>query len=115
MLEKSKRVSFVFDYMRRGCIGGGSGLEIGKGTMEPTIDQVKALNGRIFAMLSEDELEVYKFFRDRGRKFGVAVLLIPDEPYSDEVAEDLARAATIQHTEEILRRRNTRVCVTVQG
>lgn len=38
--------------------------------MAPTIDAVKALDGRIFAMLDASELETLEFYRAQGRKFG---------------------------------------------
>ena len=62
-----------------------------------------------FAMLSPAELEVFRFYRDHGRKFGVAVSIIGDVD-----AEELARAASRQHAEEILRRSRGKVYVKVQ-
>ena len=36
-------------------------------------EHIIALNGKIFAMLSPLELEVVRYFRDRGRKSGITV------------------------------------------
>ena len=49
----------------------------------PTIDQIKALDGRIFAMLTAEEAAVLDFYRKQGRKYDVAISIItkadPDE------------------------------------
>lgn len=75
---------------------------------EPTIEQVKALNGRIFAMLTPEELEVFRFYRDRGRKYGVAISV------SSDVFQAELASATPKHAEEILRRTNSKIAVDVR-
>lgn len=74
----------------------------------PTIEQVKALDGKIFAMLTNSEQAVLNFYRDRGRKFGVAVSII-----SEADADELARASSREQADQILKRANSRVQVTV--
>ncbi len=73
----------------------------------PSIESVMALDGRIFAMLSEGEREALDFYRTQGRKYGVAVSIInkadPDE---------LAQARTEAQADEIMRRANSIVSVT---
>lgn len=44
--------------------------------LTPTLDQIQALDGRDFAMLSTVELEVLKFYRNQGRKFDVAISIV---------------------------------------
>ena len=73
-----------------------------------TIEAVRALDGRIFAMLSGDELEVLGFYRVQGRKFDVAVTI---ENLAD--ADELKRAASPVQADEIQRRRNSRISVRV--
>jgi hypothetical protein len=74
----------------------------------PTIEEVKALDGKIFAMLSEDEQTVLNFYRDRGRKFGVSVSII-----NEANSEELALAPSMKQADQILKRTNARVSVTV--
>lgn len=81
----------------------------GKGAMEnPSIEQVKALDGRIFAMLNSDEEAVLNFYRDHGRKFGVSVSII-----NEADPEELAQASSRQQADHILKIANSRVRVTV--
>jgi hypothetical protein len=42
----------------------------------PTIQAVKALDGRMVEKLSGSELETLQFYRAKGRRFGVAVSII---------------------------------------
>ena len=74
----------------------------------PSIEAVKALDGRIFAMLSPEEEAILNFYRDRGRKFGVSVSIINE---ADPV--ELARAPSRLQTDQILKCSNSRVHVTV--
>ncbi|SEU40125.1 hypothetical protein SAMN03159335_06199 [Burkholderia cepacia] len=74
----------------------------------PTIEQIKALDGKIFAMLTDSEHEVLKFYRDRGRKFGVAVSII-----NEADPDELSRASSREQADQILKRANSRVSVTV--
>lgn len=72
------------------------------------IAAVKALDGKNFAMLSPEEEELLSFYRSQGRKFGVAVCII-----SDVDPEELARAPSQLHVDQILKRGNSRISVTV--
>lgn len=74
----------------------------------PTIDEVKALDGKIFAMLSERELIVLDFYRKQGRKFGVS-LMIKNEADPDE----LQNARSKEQADEIMKSANSRVSVSV--
>lgn len=73
-----------------------------------SIAAVRALDGRIFATLSDEEMAVLNVFRDTGRKFGVAVSII-----NEADPEELARASSREQAEQILKRTNSRVSVTV--
>lgn len=75
----------------------------------PSIEEVKALDGRIFAMLSPAEFEVFDFYRDRGRKFDVAVAVVHEGVDPDE----LLRAKNKLQVDTILRRSSSVVKVTV--
>ena len=74
----------------------------------PTIEQVQALDGKIFAMLTVSEQAVLNFYRDRGRKFGVAVSIINEANPSE-----LAGASSREQADQILKRSNSRVSVVV--
>jgi hypothetical protein len=74
----------------------------------PTIEQIKALDGKIFAMLTDSEHAVLNFYRDCGRKFGVAVSII-----NEADPDELARASSREQADQILKRANSRVSVTV--
>jgi hypothetical protein len=73
----------------------------------PSIEAVKALDGKNFAMLSEEERQVLHFYLDRGRKHGVNVEIV-----SDADGANLARASREQ-ADEILARANSHVKLTV--
>lgn len=75
-----------------------------------TIDEVRALNGKIFAMLTDRENEVLTFYRNQGRKFGVSISII-----NEADPEELARARSREHADEIMKRANSRVSVTVSS
>jgi hypothetical protein len=74
----------------------------------PTIEAVKALDGMIFAMLDDEQMEVLNFYRDQGRKFGVSVSII-----NEADPEELARARTKQQTDQVLKGANSRVSVAI--
>lgn len=75
---------------------------------DPTIEEVKALDGKIFAMLSEDEEAVLTFYRRQGRKLGVSVSII-----NEADPDELARAISQEQADQIMKRANSRVSVTV--
>lgn len=75
----------------------------------PTIDAVKALDGRIFAMLDASELETLEFYLAQGRKYGVAVSIINK---ADPKA--VAGAKSRQEADAIMKSVNSLVSVTVQ-
>lgn len=74
----------------------------------PTINEVQALDGKIFAMLTARETEVLNHFRDQGRKHGVAVSII-----NEADPEELARAVSKEQADQIMKSANSRVSVTV--
>ena len=74
----------------------------------PTIEQIKVLDGRIFAMLSPAEAAVLNFYRDQGRKFDVSISIT-----SEVAGAVLAEATSSEHADEILKRSNSRVSVAV--
>lgn len=77
-------------------------------TNAPSIDEVKALDGKIFAMLSDRENEVYKFYRNQGRKYGVAISIV-----NKANQEELSRAASEEQAEQIMKSANSLVSVAV--
>jgi hypothetical protein len=72
----------------------------------PTIDEVKALDGKIFAMLSEREMVVLNYYRDQGRKFGVALSIVNE---ADPV--ELENARSKEQADQIMKSANSRVSV----
>ncbi len=74
----------------------------------PTIDQIKALDGRIVGMLSEGETQVLNFYRDRGRNFDVSVHIT-----NEADKEKLAGAQSKTEADAILKSSNSRVAVSV--
>lgn len=72
----------------------------------PTIESVMALDGRIFATLSDAEREALAFYRNEGRKYGVAVAIV-----SKADPTELARAKTEAQADEIMQRANSIVSV----
>jgi hypothetical protein len=75
---------------------------------QPTIEEVKALDGKVFAMLTEQENDVLSFYRARGRKFGVSISFS-----NDADLKDLARAGSNEQEDQIRKKSNSRVSVTV--
>lgn len=74
----------------------------------PTIGQIAALDGRIFAMLTPQESEVLDFYRAQGRKFDVAVSII-----NKADADELARAVSPQQADAIMKQANSLISITV--
>ena len=79
------------------------------GAIAPSIEAVKALDGKNFAMLNQDERQILDFYRDRGRKYGVSVAIV-----SDADSDELARAASREQADQILAKANSRVHVTAE-
>ncbi len=77
---------------------------------EHGIDAIKALHGRIFATLSPAEQEVLKFYRQQGRKFGVALAITHHVD-----SQELARATSAEQADELLRKSNATISVGVDG
>lgn len=76
----------------------------------PSLDEIKALDGRIFKMLTEQEEEVFNFYRDRGRKYGLSVGV-----RNEASAELLATASSQEQADQILKSANSRIFVTVMS
>lgn len=74
----------------------------------PTLDEVQALDGRIFAMLTTEEQSVLDFYRARGRKYDVAVSII-----NEADPEELIRATSLAHADQVLKSANSRVSVVI--
>jgi len=67
------------------------------------------LHGREFAMLSNEELQLFRVVRDTGRKFGlVATVEVMND--SDKIQAELA-ASSQQGQEDIYRRERTQVAI----
>lgn len=75
----------------------------------PTIEAVKALDGRIFAMLDASELDTLEFYEAQGRKYGVAVSII-----NKADPEAVAAAKSRQDADHIMKSANSLISVTVQ-
>jgi hypothetical protein len=75
----------------------------------PPIEAVKALDGRIFAMLNASEMETLKFYRAQGRKYGVAVSIA-----NMADPEAVAAAKSRQEADHIMMSANSLITVTVQ-
>lgn len=74
----------------------------------PTIAKVKALDGRLFVTLTEDEESVLDFYRRQGRKYGVTVAILNEcDP------EELARASSQEQADQLLKRANSRISIVV--
>lgn len=71
-----------------------------------SIESALALDGRIFAMLTPAELELFKFYRDQGRKYGVVATIV-----SAADPAELAEANNQAHQDEVMRRVNSTVSV----
>lgn len=71
-----------------------------------SIESALALDGRIFAMLTPAELELFKFYRNQGRKYGVVATIV-----SAADPAELAEAKTQAHQDEVMRRVNSTVSV----
>lgn len=74
--------------------------------LEIELAWVLDLNGCIFAMLTPDELERFKYFRDHGRKYGVIATVT-----SSADPAVLAKASSQDQQDEIMRRVNSIVSV----
>jgi hypothetical protein len=74
----------------------------------PTIDQIKALDGRIFAMLTPEEAAVLDFYRAQGRKYDVAISI-----FNEADPAELARARSEAEADAIMKRANSLVSVIV--
>lgn len=72
----------------------------------PSVESVMALDGRIFATLSDAEREALAFYRNQGRKYGVAVAIV-----SKADPAELAQAKTEAQADEIMRRANSVISV----
>lgn len=75
----------------------------------PSIEAIKALDGRIFAMLNTTELETLEFYRAQGRKYGVSVSIINK---ADPNA--VAAAKSRQEADHIMKSANSLISVVVQ-
>lgn len=73
-----------------------------------SIEAVKALNGKLFAMLTPDEEATLNFYLERGRKFGVAVEIVGE---ADPL--ELANARSKEAADRILKSANSRILIVV--
>lgn len=72
------------------------------------LEKIQALHGRELAMLSPDEIEVYRYVRDQGRSFGV---LVTEETTADPNKLSLS---SLQQAEELMRRARTKLSISMQ-
>jgi len=78
--------------------------------MTPSIEAVKALDGKILAMLNSDEQATLDFYRAKGRKHGVSIQI---ESKADPIA--LASAKSEDEADAILKSANSIVRVNALG
>lgn len=74
----------------------------------PTLSELQALHGRIFATLTAQEALVMDFYRRQGRKFDVVVGIINE---ADPIA--VATARTEAEADAIMKQANSRISVTI--
>lgn len=74
------------------------------------IAAVRALDGRVFATLSDEEMAVLNLYRATGRKFGVSVS-IDNDPDPNSMTGTVSR----EQADQILKRAKNRVHVLVAG
>jgi len=74
----------------------------------PTLDAVKALDGRIFATLDEQEIQVLEFYRTQGRKYDVVIAII-----NKADPAEVARCSSRRQADEIMKKANSLVEVNV--
>jgi len=74
----------------------------------PTLNDVKSLDGRIYALLSTDEVRVLDFYLTQGRNFDVLVSIVNE---ADPV--ELVAARSQNEAVDIKKRANSRVSVTI--
>lgn len=72
------------------------------------VERVKSIDGRVFAMLSEEEKALLNFYRNHGRKFGVAVSIV-----NDPSAEAVAKASSGVQATQTMELGDGRVSVAV--
>lgn len=71
-----------------------------------SIELALALDGRIFAMLTDAELQLFSYYRKHGRKDGIIATIV-----SAADPADLAEAKSQADEDEIMRRVNSTVSV----
>ena len=72
----------------------------------PRVESALALNGRIFAMLSPEEVTLFEYMREQGRKHGVVASIV-----SQADPAELAKATSKANQDEVMRRANSTVSV----
>ena len=77
---------------------------------QPTISNVRALNGKVVARLSSAETATLNFYGNQGRKFGVKVSI---RNQADPV--DLLNAESRQEAHHILKSVNMLITVDIPG
>lgn len=75
---------------------------------QPTIDDIKALDGKDMAMLNEKQKAVYDFYFLQGRKFDVSLQVFSEAP-----KEELCAAKSKRQYEEIVRQYPNTISVNV--
>lgn len=74
----------------------------------PALLELKALDGRIVAMLTPAETAVLRFYRDQGRKFDVQVAII-----NEANPAELAAARSAAEADALMKSANSRVAISV--
>ncbi len=77
------------------------------GIDDPSIEAIKALDGKIFAMLTPEETATLDFYRAQGRKYGVSITIINK---ADQAT--LAAAKSRHEADHILKSANSTIHVT---
>lgn len=78
-------------------------------TYADVINDIRALDGKIFAMLNQDERLLLDFFSEQGRKYGVSISIITPADI-----DDLANVTSKEQLEAIYMTVNCKVSVAYQ-
>jgi len=74
----------------------------------PSIEAIKALDGKIFSMLTSEESKLLDFYRQQGRKFGVSIGIV-----NKADPELVASARSQAEADHIMKSANSTISVTV--
>lgn len=100
-----------FEYAISSLSGSGEGYRLAMDAaaavwptvFRPSLDAIKALDGKLFAMLSVGERQVFDFYRDQGRKYGVIVGISPKGSPDELIVLKPDQSENVQRTNNRVR------------